>query len=156
MKKTITSLIVSCLLCGTFITSSSAADGWETNIMVASGNAESSLSFGQMSDATDLTDGLYDVPAMLSGGLQAYFQSNEGFFWRDIRAIESETGWQLVVSSQTGYPITITWDPADLPAEGKITMINNSNRHETDMRNSSEYLLENNDETSLLIVVTKN
>ena len=156
MKKTTVTVFFTILFIGIFSYQVSAFDGWEAAITVASGNAESRLSFGQKPDATDLNDGLYDVPAMLSGAIQVYSQTMEGSFWRDIRAMESGKEWQLIIKSQTGKPIIITWNPANLPADANVKLIDASNGKETDMKTSRNYTLESTRDALLLIEVTSN
>ncbi|MBU0484088.1 MAG: hypothetical protein KKB30_06195 [Proteobacteria bacterium] len=58
---------------------------WEVNLVISAGSAKSRVSFGARFDATGDNDGRYDVPAMLSGDLQARFVDGGGFLWRDIR-----------------------------------------------------------------------
>jgi len=107
-------VMVSGLLVGS--SSAKAATGWESNLLVSAGAVESQLSFGQRADATNLADGRYDVPAMLSGTLQAAFTGGGGSLWRDIRALGREPEeWQLVVASSGGRPVQITWDAEKLP-----------------------------------------
>jgi hypothetical protein len=139
-----------------FTISASAFAGWEANITVSSDNAESRLSFGQKADATDLTDGLYDVPALLSGAIRVYFQTEEGSFWRDIRAIGADKEWQLQIASQTGMPVDVAWNPADFPAGATVTLIDASNAQEIDMKSSSNYTLEKPGNALLRIEVTDN
>lgn len=153
MKKTIITFFV-ILLIGIISHQASAIDGWETTIVVTSGNAESHISFGQKPDATDLNDGLYDVPAMLSGEIQVYSETKEGSLWRDIRAIGTGTEWRLIITSQTGKPLTISWNPTKLPDDLDIKLFDTASEKETDMKKSAKYILQNTSSTLLLIEVT--
>jgi hypothetical protein len=137
-----------------FTISTSAAAGWETNITVISDNAESRLSFGQKVDATDLSDGLYDVPALLSGAIQVFFQTPDGSFWRDIRAIGAAKEWRLIIVSQTGRPVAISWNPADLPDNAEIRLTDTADGSRVDMKSSNSYTPANPGNASLLIEVT--
>ncbi|MFO7605493.1 MAG: hypothetical protein R6W72_04245 [Desulfurivibrionaceae bacterium] len=156
MKKIITSLFLTCFLAIAILSSASAIEGWEANIKVTSGRTASTLAFGQKPDATDLADGLYDVPGILSGDIQVYFSNEEGSFWRDIRGPGSYQEWRLVIVSQTGEPVTISWNPADLPAESEIKLVNHADRQEIDMKDAREYSLGITPESLLLIEVSIN
>ncbi|MEN8134366.1 MAG: hypothetical protein ABFS18_02355 [Thermodesulfobacteriota bacterium] len=156
MKKIITTIFFTGLFFGIFSYQASAFDGWEASITVTSGNAENRLSFGQKPDATDLTDGFYDLPAMLSGAIQVYFQTEGESFWRDIRAMGPDKEWQLIITSQTGSPIAITWDPDNLPADANVRLIHPANGKETDMKASSSYIMESTSNALLLLEVTGN
>lgn len=154
MKKTNLVIGIICLGIGVFSNQASAFSGWEASVTVTSDNVKSRLHFGQKPDATALTDGLYDLPAMLSGTLQGYFQNEDGSFWRDIRAMESEEEWQLIITSQTEKPIYITWDPALFPPDAKVRLIDASNAKETDMQSANTYMMGSASNTMLLITVT--
>jgi hypothetical protein len=137
-----------------FTISASAAAGWETHITVISDNAESRLSFGQKVDATDLSDGLYDVPALLSGVIQVSFQTPDGSFWRDIRAVGAAKEWRLIIVSQTGRPVAISWNPADLPDDAEIRLTDTADGSRIDMKSASSYTPANPGNALLLIEVT--
>jgi hypothetical protein len=156
VKKIITTIFFTGLLMGIFSCPAWASDGWEASITVTSGNAESRLSFGQKPEATDLTDGLYDLPAMLSGAIQVYFQTDGESFWRDIRAMGPDREWQLLITSQTGQPITITWDPENLPADANVRLIDPANDRGTNMKTTGSYIIENTGNASLILEVTGN
>ncbi|MDT8334907.1 MAG: hypothetical protein RQ753_04355, partial [Desulfurivibrionaceae bacterium] len=74
----------------------------------------------------------------------------------DIREMGPYKEWRLVIFSQTGEPVTISWDPAALPAESEIKLINQINRQETDMKNADEFTLGTTPESLLLIEVSNN
>lgn len=156
MKKIFATILFTGLFMGLCPPPSSAFTGWEANITVTSGNAENRLSFGQRADATDLTDGLYDLPAMLSGTIQIYFQTEGKPLWRDIRAMGPDKEWQLIITSQTGQPLAITWDPDHLPATANVRLVDPANGIETDMKASNAYLMENTDNALLILRLTRN
>lgn len=134
-----------------------AADGWEANVMITSGSAASRLSFGQRSDATDLVDGVYDLPAMLTGDLQVYFHNVAESLWRDIRGMEPQSEWQLVIfNRRLDEAVKVSWDPAALPEKSEIKLIDDAKGIETDMKLTNEYILENVSESLLLIEVVNN
>ncbi|MCK4838233.1 MAG: hypothetical protein KAS94_05480 [Desulfobulbaceae bacterium] len=154
MKKIITTIFLTGLFVGIFSYPASALDGWESSVTVTSGNAESRLSYGQKADATDLTDGLYDVPAMLSGAIQVYFQNEEESFWRDIRAIGPNSEWQLIITSHTGKPVVITWDSDNLPQDAEVRLIDTENGQEVDMKSFNSYSLGSTDSAVLVLEIT--
>lgn len=156
MKKIIIFLFLACFPAFASSPSASASESWEAGIKVTSGRTANTLAFGQKPDATDLADGLYDVPAMLSGDIQVYFLNDEGSFWRDIRGAGSYQEWRLVIVSQTGQPVTLSWDPAKLPDGSEIKLINEADRKGSDMKKATNYTLANTAKSSLLIEVTNN
>ena len=132
-----------------------AAEGWETNLIVASGTAESRLSFGQQADATDLDDGRYDVPAMLTGTLQAAFVGGGGSFWRDIRSTGADQQeWRLLVGSSSGQPVKISWDSKSLPAGYLFELIDGTNSQTINMESSSVFTVEEGASIDLTVRVS--
>ena len=156
MKKIITTIFFTGLFVGIFSYPASALAGWEAAISVTSGNSESRLSFGQKADATDLSDGLYDVPAMLSGAIQVYFQTEGESFWRDIRAMGPNSEWQLIITSQTGKPVVISWDSDNLPPDADVRLVDSGNGKEIDMKSFNSYSLGSTDNAILLLEITTN
>lgn len=153
MKKLIIAISLSVLLSGVFAAGSFAADGWEATIKIKAGNATSRLSFGQQPDATDMVDGLYDVPALLSGTLQARFINNESDLWRDIRPTGEASEWQLKISSQTDSPISISWDPATLSDEITVELVDAAGANVIDMKSALSYTLNESSEAELMIII---
>ena len=100
------------------------AEGWEAALKVSVPRAYNRLSFGQKADATDGIDGAYDVPAMLNGDIKASFLLKDGSYWRDIKAVASGEvkKWRIrVESGLAGTVITLSWNPASLPAGVALT-----------------------------------
>lgn len=153
LKKTIHITLLALFIIGSHAGFALAADDWEMNITVNSGNAENRLSLGQNQDATDQRDGLYDVPAMLSGTLRAWFASGANNLWRDIRSATSDNGseWQLLISSRTGLPTVISWNTEQLPAGMIIELVDNATGTFVDMSSNSSFLLEDFSEAELTI-----
>ena len=153
LKKTIHITLLALLMIGSHAAFAVAADDWEMNITVTSGNAENRLSLGQHQDATNQRDGLYDVPAMLSGSLRAWFTSGANNLWRDIRSARSDNGseWQLLISSRTGLPAVISWNIEQLPAGMIIELIDNATGTVVDMGSTTSYLLEDGSAAELTI-----
>ncbi len=131
-----------------------ADDGWEASITVKVLNAENKLSFGQRPDATDGYDGPYDVPAMLSGDIKAYFQDSETKYWRDIKAItnsENKT-WDLWIgSSLNGEMVKIQWAAELLPIN--TILIDNDTGAVIDMKTEESYSYQNNGQRQFMIEV---
>ena len=87
---------------------------WEAKITIRAGEIETKLIFGQEPDASSGMDGRYDVPALLSGELQAYFEAGGQRLWRDIRG----TGvgeWAMVIESSRTGEIVLLWESEKLP-----------------------------------------
>ncbi len=120
------------------------ADGWEVALKVKSGEAENKLSFGQRADASERADGRYDVPAMLSGSLRAYF-AKEGAepFWRDIRALTfgQTYTWTLWVETETpGQTVSLNWSSEDLPKWARVKLFDVSGQVKSDMGRQGSYV----------------
>jgi hypothetical protein len=62
-------------------------------------------------------DGQYEVPAMLSGDISAYFICDGARIWRDIRSSGSNGKvWNLVIeTSHTGKEVELQWNAGVLP-----------------------------------------
>jgi hypothetical protein len=153
--KTICIALLTLLITGFFAATALADGNWEISISVSSGNAENRLALGQNQDATNQKDGLYDVPAMLSGALRAWFTSSGRPLWRDIRStVPGDTyEWQLQISSRTGLPAMVSWDPEQFPTETTVELIDNTTGTVIDMSSTDNYLLENSSEAELKIKI---
>lgn len=117
-----------------------ASDGWEANIVVTVQNAENKLSFGQKADATDGIDGRYDVPAMLSGDIEAYFLCEGESLWRDIRGNSMRNIWDMRIESPlTEKTIVLRWKPDILPEGVEINLIDASSGKAIDLKAETSY-----------------
>src|SRR3989337_206210 len=121
-----------------------ADDGWEANLTVTISTADNKLSFGKRADAADGIDGKYDVPALLSGDIRAYFLTEKGNYWRDIKSRSpAETKrWDIRVESPLkGKIIIIRWNPGNMTAVSVINLIDRSSGVIMDMKaiNSCSY-----------------
>ncbi len=133
-----------------------ASDGWEANIVVGVSTAENKLSFGQMADATDGIDGKYDVPAMLSGNVKAYFADAGKSYWRSIKALSvgQPKKWNMrVESTLNGETVMVRWNPRKLPSSGAISITDTVSGKVTDMRADDSYSFRNEGARELLIEV---
>jgi len=154
VKKLIIAISLSALVTGVFAASALAAEGWKATIKVTAGNASSRLVFGQHPDATVLLDGPYDVPAMLSGTLQARFvNDNADDLWRDIRTAGEPSEWLLLITNRTGSPVSLSWASADLPAGFSVELADTVETVTVDMKSASGYTLNGVSEAELYITI---
>ena len=139
----------------------SAADGWEAVVKVKTGVAEGKLRIGMRSDATDGVDNRYEVPAYIAGNeaLLAYTAIGSGKYWRDIKAVCSETckkDWHLVIeSTQTGKSVVITWDPASLPQDMNMNLIDSLTGNTIDMKVKTELQYDSHGKREFTIEATR-
>jgi len=154
MKRTIIYFLLTSLMIIGWAFSGIAADGWQANITVSSEAASTRLTFGLMSDATDMNDGLYDVPAMLSGSLKAYFSGGGGALWRDIRAAGSDQEWNLVYDADDR--IFLRWDQKSFPEDANVGLIDSFADKVVNMKTLSSYSPGIRTSGELLIKVTGN
>ncbi len=154
IKWTLIGLIITqvLLICPAF-----AADEWETNIRVSVLNAENKLSFGERSDATRGFDSQYDVPAMLSGDVKAYFLLDEGMnCWRDIKSAKRSgvKSWDMHIESPLiGETVKIKWNPELLPHNLTFKLIDFETGAIVDMKKHNNYSYQNNGERQLRVEV---
>lgn len=133
-----------------------AGPDWEVNLAITSGSVESKVSLGAGSDATDAQDGRYDVPAMLSGDLQARFVDGGGSLWRDIRGTDQEVEeWKLIVDAHTKKDLSISWNVADLPPEYWFELIDRKRKKTIAMEEVASYTLPAGDHWEFLIRAVK-
>jgi hypothetical protein len=117
-------IIIQIILAGVLI----AQDEWEMNIKAKCLNAENRLVIGQRPDASDVIDGRYDVPALLSDGLiKAYMELEGGQYWKDIKKTCSppcSKTWNIHVESEDlGEIIELSWDPVNIPGDTRMILI---------------------------------
>jgi len=126
---------------------------WEARIDIKAGNTETGINIGQRVDATDGIDGLYDVPALLSGNLQAYIKAGDEKLWRDIRREGSDSVWELVIESLIDGGVIIKWDIDRLPSEKRVELIDGLLR--IDMKAVDSYIYRNEGVKTLRIEVRR-
>lgn len=129
---------------------SCADDGWEMKIVVIAMSAENKLSIGQRPDASDGTDGKYDIPALLSGDIKAYMELGGSKYWRDIKQTCSikdascKKTWNVVVDSMVrGEPIKLRWNASAIPQDLSIFLIDITTGKTIDMKAGQEYSYDN-------------
>lgn len=149
-------IVIAFMLIVIGVSPSLATDGWEINIVVSVGVAENRLSFGQRPDATDGVDGQYDVPAMLSGDVRAYFPNPDGKYWRDIKAMTPGAVkiWEINIESPlTGQMVEVKWKRELLPENARVNLIDNSAGAVIDMKAQGSYKYQNNGQRQLKVEV---
>jgi hypothetical protein len=153
MKKLTITIIILLAVAPVAIDRANGIDGWETNLAITAMSADSRLSFGQRADATDGIDGQYEVPAMLSGDIRAYFICNGSKVWRDIRGIgPNGKTWNLVIeTSLTGKDIELQWNTDSLP-EGSM-LLDMKTGDSVDMHANSAYRYQHNETRNFTIEV---
>lgn len=134
-----------------------AVEGWEANLTLTILNGENKLYFGQRGDATDGRDGEYDAIALLSGDIKAYFLTDEGPYWRDIKALTplDKKVWDIRIESHLkGEKVVLKWNPKSLPEKGDVVLVDIAIGVVTNMRGSNSYSYQNKGERDLRVEVT--
>lgn len=132
------------ILAALLLSNAAFAYEWEAQIRVRVLNAENKLFFGQRIDATDGYDNKYDVPAMLSGEIMAYFLIDNKSCWRDIRTANDLKYWDMYVESPRLWEtIEIKWEPNLLPDHLEIKLIDLTSGIIIDMHEYDNYSYRN-------------
>ncbi len=134
-----------------WVTSTPAsAEEWEAQIVASTPDgAENRLYFGQKLDATDGYDSRYEVRAMLSGDIKAYFPHTEWDvlaeqFWRDIKAPDQVKSWTFEVDTALGgVEIALKWIPSKLPEGYVVELTDMATFDVIDMTSQSNYYYTN-------------
>lgn len=120
--------------------------GWEVWVTgKTSDGARNKVSFGQQTDATDVYDPRYEVPAMPSGPISMNFPHSDWVFsadgfWRDIRGNGLTKSWDLDVgSNRFGSSITLTWDASIVDGMYDLTLTDLSTGTDVNMSSQSTY-----------------
>jgi hypothetical protein len=123
---------------------------WEVRIVASTpGGAENRLYFGQMPDATDGYDSRYEVRAILSGDIEAYFPHAEWdvlaeHFWRDIKAPDQMKSWVFEVDTAlSGVDIMLKWNPVKLPEGYAVELTDMATSDVIDMTSHGNYYYTN-------------
>ena len=127
------------------------------NITAKVQNAENRLTIGQKSDASDLIDGRYDVPALLAGDIEAYIELEGDKYWKDIRQAcnaACKKTWNIVVESEVqGQSIELIWKSSDIPDNAEMVLMDRKTSKKTDMTLSHEYIYENTGKREFIVEV---
>ncbi len=123
-----------------------SAEEWEAQIVASTpGGAENSLYFGQKPDATDGYDSRYEVRAILSGDIEAYFPHAEWdvlavLCWRDIKAPDQMKSWVFEVDTAlSGVEIMLKWNPLKLPEGYAVELTDMATYDVIDMTSQGNY-----------------
>jgi hypothetical protein len=149
MKNAMITLAAALLGCILLAGSVWAGDEWRMELRIAVENARTRLVVGQHPEATDGVDGRWEIPALLSGRIQAFIaRRGEGRYWQDLAAVCEESPcarrWYIVVDAQAvGRTVTLTWDPAALPAGARVFLYDASTGTITKMHETGSYSYEN-------------
>jgi hypothetical protein len=121
-------------------------EAWEGRIVASTpGGAENRLYFGQMPDATDGYDSRYEVRALLSGDIEAYFPHAEWdvlgeHFWRDIKAPDQMKSWVFEVGTAlSGVGVMLKWNPLKLPEGYAVELTDMTTADVIDMTSEGNY-----------------
>lgn len=125
--------------------------GWETNLIISINQVENKIGIGQNSNATNLMDGAFDVPALLAGILRVYSLTDEKSLWRDIRGI-GENSWTINVETSDKGIVTIKWDTNLLPENSTLTLVDGQINNTVDMKTKSNYSYKNTGKRTFTIV----
>jgi hypothetical protein len=123
-----------------------SAEEWEAQIVASTPDgAENRLYFGQKPDATDGYDSRYEVRAILSGDIEAYFPHTEWdvlaeHFWRDIKAPDQMKSWVFEVDTAlSGVEIMLKWIPSKLPEGYAVELTDMATYGVIDMTSQGNY-----------------
>lgn len=118
-----------------------AADSWEVPIKVKAANVEIRVIFGNNMSATDGFDGYYDVPFFGSGTLNAYFESDGGLLFKDVRRVQVTKNWTLKIENKQSdlKQLFIVWNSEKLPFGYSFTLVDTITGTKIDMKKDSFY-----------------
>lgn len=143
-----------------FLTTGTAysSDDWMMQLRVKAGDARNTLIIGQKADAIDGVDGRYDVPAMLSGDIEAYLYVEGNKYWKDVKqtcSTDCRKIWSISIeSSIPGEVISFSWDPQNIPSDKTLILIDKETGVVTDMLSGQrEYAYENSGIREFILVV---
>jgi hypothetical protein len=144
-RKIVYSILVVALLLVTAVCY--GGEAWQMEITASVQNAANRLVIGQAVDATGGIDGRYDVPALLSGDIQAYLDLEGEAYWRDTRDVCSgpcEKTWTVTVaSSLAGETVTLRWNPSSVPGEAGLALTDETTAETVDMTKAGAYSYQN-------------
>lgn len=141
------SLLIVALFVGVLMASSAFATGaWQVEIKASAANADNVIIIGQNPGALDGIDPIHDIPAMLSGDIEAYAALGGVPYWQSIMGdcASCAKTWDLIVSSHVqGEPVTLSWDPSNIPAGASVVLVDLLNGTAVDMAAIGSYQFEN-------------
>ena len=123
------SILTALLLLTSLVYSSDNVSTWSVPLNITGDGSSFTRTFGGDPGATDGYDSGLDVVAAPPGMTHyAYFgiPALPNYLETDIRAwvspYDTDISWKLNVVNASGKTTTITWDPSNLPPEGKFTL----------------------------------
>ncbi len=138
-----------------------AADGWQTDVYVHAQKATIRLSVGQKADTQEGVDPKYDVPALLSGKLQAYLQGSEGAeYWRKLAPScllqPCARTWNVFIDSTLkGKVVSLNWEPESIPSGIELILTDMTTETKIDMKTQTEYTYKNRGQRQFMIEAFK-
>lgn len=136
-----------------------ANDAWEMTITAYINDAENRVIIGQRPDAREGIDGVYDVPALLSGDIMAFTELEGQEYWKDIRETcisQCVRTWNIYVDSVlTGETVGLEWDASAVPDDISITLTDTLSGHVFDMNKEEAIAYENSGERAFVLEVRK-
>jgi hypothetical protein len=154
-------IIVYGILMGTLLLSTAVCFGgeaWQMEVTAGAGNATNRLVVGQAVDATEGIDGRYDIPALLSGDIQAYLDLEGEAYWKDIRDVCSgpcERTWTvMVLSSLADETVTLRWNSSSMPGVTALALTDETTAETVDMTATREYSYQNTGARNFTLKVT--
>jgi hypothetical protein len=139
-------LIVNLFVVALMASSAFAAGAWQIEIKASAANADNVVVIGQNPGALDGIDPIYDIPAMLSGDIEAYAELDGGQYWQSIMGTCASCAktWDLSVTSHVqDAPVTLSWDSTKVPAGASMVLVDLSSGESVDMAASGSYQFEN-------------
>jgi hypothetical protein len=138
-------MLMGTLLLGTAVCY--GGEAWQMEIAAGVGNATNRLVVGQAADATEGVDGRYDIPALLSGDIQAYLDLGGEAYWRNIKDVctgPCEKTWAVTVaSSLAGETVTLRWNPSSVPGLAALALTDEATAETVDMSQAGAYSYQN-------------
>jgi len=141
--------IMSAVLWLSLVSPVPAQESWKADIKVSVGDAQNRLTLGQKLAATDGWNTSYDVPAVLSGDIMAYFDDPAGSrYWRKFKA-PCDKGpcikkWDIIIESDLKeQTIRMGWSSSSFPADMAISLIDESTGDTINMMTQAEYAYKN-------------
>lgn len=120
-----------------------AAPVWTAKVKVFNASDANELVIGAASDASDGFDNGYEVRAILSSRLAAYFLYPEwgletGYFWTDIKDTGFPKEWKFYVVSSVSEQIDMVWGQ-NVPENIQLTMLDEAASSVIDMKTAGSY-----------------
>ena len=114
------------------------------------------LVFGQVAQATGGFDSGMDQeapPPPPPGAIYAYFSGSQRHYYKDFRSTNSKVeNWNLQFAAGSGDSLKLAWNITQSKMDGALTLTDNSNSFEVDMKSSQSHAIAAADYDSLIII----